>query len=112
MKKERDMYFENQGYFSNPGIPNPMYQNGMYGNFGMPINQNFPYNMNFAQNFPNNQYQMQDFNSIEQRINRIERQIKRLDSRVSRLESKCNINSSYQSSDDGYTINETNMYMM
>lgn len=120
MKKERDMYFENQGYFSNPMMPmypQPnMYTNNMMQASPMP---NVPFNnMNVPQtlpNFPSNQgfNPNQDYNSMEQRINRLEKQVKRLDSRVARLESKCNIDtSSYQTTNDGYTINETNMYMM
>lgn len=120
MKKERDMYFENQGYFSNPGMMNPMMPNAsMYSNNMMQMGPNMGYsNMNYPQtlpNFPNNQMYNSNgqYNSIEQRINRMERQIKRLDSRISRLENKCNIDSSaYQSTNDGYAVNESNIYML
>ena len=122
MKKDRDMYFENQnqGYFTNPGMMNPMMPNGsIYSNGMMQMGPNAGYgNMNYPQtfpNYPNNQMYNPNgsFGSIEQRINRMERQIKRLDSRVARLESKCNINTSnYQSTNDGYNINENDMYML
>lgn len=122
MKKNRDMYFENQsqGYFGNPNMMNPMMQNSsMYSNSMMQMNPNFAYgNMNYSQTLPNYQNNPMynpngQYSSIEQRINRMERQIKRLDSRIARLESKCNIDtSSYQSTNDGYNINETNMYML
>ena len=70
----------------------------------MPFNNMYPYNnMN---NYDTN-------NELNTKISIMERQIKRLDSRVARLESKCNINTSnYQSTNDGYNINENDMYML
>ena len=57
MKKDRDMYFENQnqGYFTNPGMMNPMMPNGsMYSNGMMQMGPNTGYgNMNYQQAFPN-----------------------------------------------------------
>ena len=32
MKKQRDMYFENQGYFANPGFTNQFSNSAMYSN--------------------------------------------------------------------------------
>lgn len=112
MKKQRDMYFENQGYFGNPGMPNQFVGPAMYSNNMVQMGPNVPYgNINYSQTFPN--YPNSQYSSIEQRINRMERQIKRLDSRIARLENKCNIDvSSYQSTNDGYNVNETNMYML
>ena len=115
MKKDREMYFENQGYFGNPMMGQPMYQSsGMYANNGMPMNpymnmptpfQNFPNNSGFN---PNNEFSM-----LEQKINRMERQIRRLDSRVTRIENRLNIDSTnYKSTTDDYSINDNNMYMM
>ena len=117
MRKDREMYFENQGYFGNPMMGQPMFQNsGMYANSGMPMNPYMNMNMsnpmsNFQNSFGYNQNN--ELNILEQKINRMERQIRRLDSRVTRLENKLNISPmDYKSTTDDYSINETNMYMM
>ena len=112
MKKDRDLYFENQGYFSNPGIGAPMYQTqGMYANnFQMPFNNMTPM---YYPNNNNNGMCNNDINQIEQKISRMERQIRRLDSRVSRIENRLNIsNTNYQTTADNYSINNNDMYMM
>lgn len=116
MKKDRDLYFENQGYFGNPMMGQPMYQTSqMYANNAVQVpyynNINIPTplpNYPNTPNFPNN-----DINSLEQRLNRMERQIRRLDSRISRIENRLNIDSiDYKTTADNYSINDTNMYMM
>lgn len=119
MKKDRDLYFENQGYFTNPMMGQPGYQTSqMYMNNGfgqmpyMNMGMAFPNAMNY--NYPNqNNFNNYDTNSIEQRLYRMERQIKRLDARVSRIEAKSNMDeTNYKTTSDNYQINETNMYMM
>lgn len=113
MKKDRDMYFENQGYFGNPMMGQSTFQNSqMFANNGFQMNpyMNMP---NPFQGYYNMYNQNNEFSSIEQKINRMERQIRRLDSRVTRLENKLNLDSiDYKSSSDNYSINEGNMYMM
>lgn len=111
MKKDRDMYFENQGYFGNPMFGQPTLTNSqMFASNGFQMN---PYMNMPMQNYPNMYNQNNDSASFEQRLNRMERQIRRLDSRVSRLENKLNIDSfDYKSSSDNYNISDSNMYMM
>ncbi len=120
MKKDRDLYFENQGYFGNPMMGQPGFQTSqMYANnnFGqMPPYMN-TMGMNMPGGMPNyhnqNSYPNYDMNSIEQRVLRLERQIRRLDSRVNRIEAKLNLdNPDYKTTADNYQINENNMYMM
>lgn len=111
MKKDREMYFENQGYFGNPMMGQPTFQNSqMYANNGFQMNpyMGMPNYPNTPIYNPNN-----EFSSLDQKINRVERQIRRLDARVTRLENKLNLDTvDYKSSSDNYSINETNMYMM
>ncbi|MBE6153247.1 MAG: hypothetical protein E7166_03385 [Firmicutes bacterium] len=111
MKKDRDMYFENQSYFGNPMFGQPGFQNSqMFTSNAFQMN---PYMNMPIQNCPNIYNQNNEISIIEQRLNRMERQIRRLDSRVARLENKLNIDSfDYKSSSDNYNISDSNMYMM
>ena len=99
-KNERDMFYENSGYFQTPNMP--MMPNM---NSGMSMPQTLP-NYNHG-NYPvtpdlNPGYQV---NNIEQRLNRLERYTKRLDNRVSKLESMMNATNNYQ-------MDNNDMYMI
>ena len=114
MRKEQDrnMFFENQGYFQTPQMMGPMMPN-MYANNTMQMGPNVP--MGMAQPLPgmmpNGQFQ--DVNSLEQRVIKLEKQMKRMDSRIARIENKLNLDANgYQISSDGYNVSEANLYMM
>ncbi len=101
MKNNRDMFYENSGYFVGP--------NG-YG--GVPVmpntmpNQNMGYNPGLTN--PQNPFPNDTYETLEQKVNRLERFCKRLDNRISKLE---NMYSNKTSSE--YNITENNdIYMI
>ena len=113
MKDDRDMYYGNYGYVSNPfqnGMI-PMMQNGMIPNGMMPMMQN-P-NMNYGMPYSNqsmmpcNQNNSSTNTDINTRLNTMERQIKRLNERVTRLEATYNNNTT-----NIYNEPDSSMYMM
>ena len=108
MNNDRDMYYGNYGYVSNP-LPNgimPIMQGGMMPMMQNPnINYGMPYsNQNMM---PCNQNNTSTNNDIDTRLNTIERQIKRLNERVTRLEATYN-----NSTTNIYNEPDSSMYMM
>lgn len=110
---DRDMYYGNYGYVSNPfqnGMM-PMMQGGMIPNGILPMMQN-P-NMNYGTPYSNqnmmpcNQSNNSSNNDIDTRLNTMERQIKRLNERVTRLEATYNNNTT-----NIYNEPDSSMYMM
>ena len=108
MNNDRDMYYGNYGYVSNP-LPNgimPIMQGGM-----MPMMQN-P-NMNYGTPYSNqnmmpcNQNNNSNNTDFDNRLNTIERQIKRLNERITRLETTYNNNTT-----NIYNEPDSSMYMM
>lgn len=100
-KDDREMYFDNQAYFSNPMMGPPFQTSSMmYYNNGM--NPYIP-------NFQNQEYYNNSGNILE-RINKLERVIKKLEEKVYTLENKLNTNSSnYQTTNNNYSSNDTYM---
>lgn len=110
MKKDRNAFFGEAGYFNQVNIPTPNMnitnnafatQSGSSFYAGpVPMNYNTPNGMNA--NMPQSNY---DISDIESRISKLERQVNRLDARITKLES-ANL----------YPIEEidttTNMYMV
>lgn len=94
MRKERNSFFQeqgyNQGYFFNNQIPQ-MPQ--------MEASSSFYMNQNMNQG----NYQYNDFNT---RLSRLERQVNRLEARINKLE----VNPPISSNDE--IENQTNMYMI
>ena len=108
MNDDRDMYYGNYGYVSNP-LPNgimPMMQGGMMHMMQNPnINYGMPYsNQNMMPCNQNNNSNNTDFDN---RLNTIERQIKRLNERITRLETTYNNNTT-----NIYDEPDSSMYMM
>ena len=108
MNNDRDMYYGNYGYVSNP-LPNgimPMMQGGMMPMMQNPnINYGMPYsNQNMIPCNQNNNSNNTDFDN---RLNTIERQIKRLNERITRLETTYNNNTT-----NIYNEPDSSMYMM
>ncbi len=108
MNNDRDMYYGNYGYVSNP-LPNgmmPMMQGGMMPMMQNPnINYGMPYsNQNMMPCNQNNNSNNTDFDN---RLNTIERQIKRLNERITRLETTYNNNTT-----NIYNEPDSSMYMM
>lgn len=110
---DRDMYYGNYGYVSNPfqnGMM-PMMQGGMIPNGIMPMIQN-P-NMNYGMPYNNqnmtscNQNNSSNNTDIDTKLNTMERQIKRLNERVTRLEATYNNNTT-----NIYNEPDSSMYMM
>lgn len=115
---DRDMYYGNYGYVSNPfpnGVmpmmQNGMIQNGMIPNGMMPMMQN-P-NMNYTTPYSNqnmmpcNQNNSNSNSDIDTRLSTIERQLKRLNERITRLEATYNNNTT-----NIYNEPDSSMYMM
>ena len=112
MKKDRNAFFSEAGYFNQTNIPTPnmnmvntpfttQSQTSFYAGPTANMNYNAQTNMN-----PNlNSMVNYDFSDIESRSSKIERQINRLDARVSKLENM----SLYPTEEIDTT---TNMYMV
>ena len=94
MKKDRNAFFQEAGYFNQTNFPNPnmnmasgpfttQAQSSFYAGTQIPMNYNTPngINANPQVNLSN------DLNEIESRLSKIERQINRLDTRITKLES-------------------------
>ena len=105
-KDDREMFFDNQAYFSNPMMSPPFQSSNMmyytpnmmpYSNMGMGQNPNYYNNYNYD-------------NNIEMRINKLERVVRRLEEKVAKLENKSDINNStYQTTNNNYSNNDTYM---
>lgn len=113
MNDDRDMYYGNYGYVSNPfqnGMM-PMMQGEMMPGVMMPMMQN-P-NMNYGTPYSNqnmmpcNQNNNSNNTDFDNRLNTIERQIKRLNERITRLETTYNNNTT-----NIYNEPDSSMYMM
>ena len=113
MNDDRDMYYGNYGYVSNPfqngmmpmmqGGMMPMMQGGMMQNPNM--NYGTPYN---NQNMTScNQNNSSNNTDIDTKLNTMERQIKRLNERVTRLEAIYSNNTT-----NIYNEPDSSMYMM
>ena len=111
MKKDRNAFFQESGYFNQTNIPTPNMNiaNGPFTTSSQssfyagptPMNYNTPNNMNAnIPNIPN-----YDYSDIESRLSKLERQINRLDARITKLENT-----------NLYPVEEidttTNMYMV
>lgn len=95
MKKDRNAFFQEAGYYNQANIPTPNMnvanapfvtnaQSSFYaGPPVAPMNYNTPSGINA--NLPNTTNY--DFSDIESRISKLERQVNRLDARVTKLES-------------------------
>lgn len=110
MKKDRNAFFQEAGYYNQTNIPTPnmnianapfatQAQSSFYAGPITPMNYNTPNNMNAM---PSSNY---DFSDIESRLSKLERQVNRLDARVTKLESM----NLYPTEDIDTT---TNMYMV
>ena len=112
MKKDRNAFFQEAGYFnqSNISTPNmmnmtttPFATNAQSSFYAGPIpnmNYNTPTNMNANIQPPN-----YDLSDIESRLSKLERQINRLDARISKIE-----NTALYPTEEIDTT--TNMYMV
>lgn len=106
MKKDRNTFFQESGFYNQSMMPNQMSANQpfiMNAQSGQSFYSNFPNNMNYQVPSPN--YNNYDTSDIEARLNKIERNINRLDARVSKLESQ----TLYTTDDIDVS---TNMYMV
>lgn len=94
MKKDRNAFFQEAGYYNQTNIPTPnmnvanapfatQSQSSFYAGPVAPMNYSTPISQN-ANMMPTNNYDMSD---IESRLSKIERQINRLDARITKLES-------------------------
>lgn len=94
MKKDRNVFFQEAGYFNQTNFPNQnmnmasgpfttQAQSSFYAGPVAPMNYNTPTGMN-ANTQTNLNYDVSD---IESRLSKIERQINRLDARITKLES-------------------------
>ncbi len=96
MKKDRNAFFQEAGYFNQTNIPTPnmnmnianspfttQAQSSFYAGPVAPMNYNTQSNMN-ANTIPTVNY---DYTDMESRLSKLERQINRLDARVTKLES-------------------------
>ena len=98
-KEDREVFFDNQAYFSNPMMAPPFQASSyMYYNPNM-----YPFN-NQSQ-----QYNTYD-NMIEQRVNKLERVVRKLEEKVLNLEKKADLEkSTYQSTNNNYSNSDTYM---
>ena len=95
-KDDREMFFDNQAYFSTPMPGMPFSSNNMmyYNNPGMV-------------QYPNYQTQPYYDNSLNIRVDKLERNVKKLEEKIQLLENKNN--STYQTTNNNYSSNDTYM---
>ena len=101
-KEDREMFFDNQAYFSNPmmgGIPFQS-SNMMYYNPNM-----MPYQVQYPASYNTCGYD----NNLEERVNKLERVVRRLEESINRIENKLGNNSNYQTTNNNFSTNDTYM---
>jgi len=110
MKKDRNTFFQESGFYNQTNIPTPMIANqpyiqqaqqSFYAGPGIQPNYNMPNPQ--MQNF--NQQNPTDYSEIEARLSKIERNLNRIDARITKLE-----NQNFYSIDDN--LDSNNMYMV
>lgn len=102
-KDDREMFFDNQAYFSNPMMTQPFQSSNMmyYTPNVMPF---------YSQGQNQGNYNSNYNNDIEHRINKLERVVKKLEEKVIKIEHKLDMNSStYQTTNNNYSNNDTYM---
>ena len=99
-KDDREMFFDSQAYFSAPYMPPPIQNSSMM--YSNP-------NMMGIPNYQMNPYYNQNDNELIKRIAKLEKFVKVLEERIYKLETKENNSSSYQTTNNNYSNNDTYM---
>lgn len=109
MKKDRNAFFQESGFYNQTTVPTPIVANQPYiqqagqSFYAGPLQPN--YNMPNPQMQNLNQQNTTDYNEIEARLSKIERNLNRIDARLTKLE-----NQNFYSIDEN--LDSNNMYMV